>query len=145
MEGEFDRGSARQYAEANIDAKDFKDQDLRRSNFTSGGWNPTCEAVGALTRPRRSAQVLYIISSHSQVHAYAPLPAISLAASAKRANFTGANLQGAYFMKSVLYQADFTGANLSDTLMDRCGLCCGTTRHCSQGREPSLAMAAASR
>jgi hypothetical protein len=33
--GEFGRGSAMQYGEADIQGKDFHGQDLRRSNFTS--------------------------------------------------------------------------------------------------------------
>lgn len=38
-----------------------------------------------------------------------------------QANFKDTNLQGAYFMKAVVFEADFTNANLSDTLMDRAG------------------------
>lgn len=97
--GEFGVGSALQYGEADLKNRDFSKQDLTRSNFTAAdcrNCNFTYERPCVTTCRHASCIHVYSLGNNSD-----------------------SKLTATYFIKSVLYKANFTGANLSDALMDR--------------------------
>jgi uncharacterized protein YjbI with pentapeptide repeats len=95
VEGEFGKGSAMQYGEADIKGKDFSGQDLRRSNFTSADCRD-CNFQGA------NLQGTYFIKAVTA-----------------RANFKGANLSDSLMDRAVLVDADLTDANLERAIFTR--------------------------
>lgn len=98
LPGEFDKGSARQYAQADIDGKDFSNEDLRRSNFTSA-----------------SAKRAHFNNANLQ-------GAFFMKAVVFQADFTGANLSDTLMDRAVMNEAILRQANLQRAVLTRSDL-----------------------
>uniref|UniRef100_A0A7S0RK82 Thylakoid lumenal protein n=1 Tax=Chlamydomonas leiostraca TaxID=1034604 RepID=A0A7S0RK82_9CHLO len=95
---EFGAGTALQYGEADIDGKDFSNQDLRRSNFTAA-----------------SAKKANFAHSNLQ-------GAYFIKAVVFRANFEGANLSDTLMDRAVINEANLRQANLQRAILTRSDL-----------------------
>ncbi|GFH08692.1 uncharacterized protein HaLaN_03697, partial [Haematococcus lacustris] len=98
LPGEFGKGSAGQYGEADIDGQDFSNQDLRRSNFTSA-----------------SAKRANFSNSNLQ-------GAYFMKAVVFRANFENANLSDTLMDRAVINEANLRNANLQRAVLTRSDL-----------------------
>ena len=94
MGGEFGRGTAMQYGEADVDKKDFSNQVRARV---------AARQPGARARLPLCARV-----AHEHAHTHTPLQDLRrsnfTSASCKKTSFMNSKLNAAYFMKAIAYK-----------------------------------------
>lgn len=113
--GEFGRGSAMQYGEADLQGRDFEKQDLRRSNFTSADIRKAnfkgSNLQGAYLMKAVAFQTNFEDANLSDV--------LMDRAVMNEANLRNAILERAVFTRSDLGGANVEGADFTNALLDK--------------------------
>ncbi|KAJ9530804.1 hypothetical protein QJQ45_028702 [Haematococcus lacustris] len=115
LPGEFGKGSAGQYGEADIDGQDFSNQDLRRSNFTSA----SAKRANFSNSNLQGAYFMKAVVFRANFENANLSDTLMDRAVINEANLRNANLQRAVLTRSDLGGADIFGADFTNALVDR--------------------------
>jgi uncharacterized protein YjbI with pentapeptide repeats len=113
--GEFGQGTAQQYGEADIKGRDFSNQDLRRSNFTSAD----CRDCNFKNSKLVGAYFIKTVVARANFENADLSDTLMDRAVINEANLRNAVLQRAVFTRSDLGGADIFGADFTNALVDR--------------------------
>lgn len=113
--GEFGSGTAAQYGEADLKGRDFSNQNLQRSNFTSAD----CRDCSFKGSKLAGAYFIKTVVARANFEG-ADLSDVLM----DRAVLVDANLRGAVLQRTVLTRSDLTGADIlgtdfTNSLLDR--------------------------
>eukprot|EP00775_Hariotina_reticulata_P002245 gene2245-2557_t len=113
--GEFGRGSAMQYGEADIQGQDFHGQDLRRSNFTSAD----CRKANFKGANLQGAYFMKAVAFKTNFEEANLSDVLMDRAVMNEANLKNAVLERAVFTRSDLTGAVVEGADFTNALLDK--------------------------
>eukprot|EP00882_Tetradesmus_deserticola_P013104 GHRQ01013897.1.p1 GENE.GHRQ01013897.1~~GHRQ01013897.1.p1 ORF type:complete len:261 (+),score=92.30 GHRQ01013897.1:47-784(+) len=113
--GEFGIGSAQQYGEADIQGKDFSNQDLRRSNFTSAD----CRRANFKNSNLQGAYFMKAVAFQTNFEGANLSDVLMDRSVMNEANLKDAILERAVFTRSDLGGANIEGADFSNALLDK--------------------------
>lgn len=113
--GEFGKGSAQQYGEADLNGRDFSGQDLRRSNFTSA----ECRRTNFKDANLQGAYFMKAVTYKANFENANLSDVLMDRAVMNEANLKNAILERAVFTRSDLGGANIEGADFTNALIDR--------------------------
>lgn len=113
--GEFGNGTALQMGEADADGRDFSNQDLRRSNFTSASLK-NADFHGANLQGSYFIKAVAFKANFEHANLSDTLMDRAVV---NEANLNDANLQRVIFTRSDLTGAQINGADFTNALVDR--------------------------
>ncbi|PNW70481.1 hypothetical protein CHLRE_17g721700v5 [Chlamydomonas reinhardtii] len=113
--GEFGIGSAMQYGEADIQGRDFSNQDLRRSNFTSAD----CRNATFKGSNLQGAYFIKAVTYRTNFEDANLSDVLMDRATMVEANLKNAILQRTVFTRSDLKDAVIEGADFTNALLDK--------------------------
>ncbi|KAF8065811.1 TL20.3 [Scenedesmus sp. PABB004] len=113
--GEFGRGSAMQYGEADVQGRDFSKQDLRRSNFTSAD----CRRANFKGSNLQGAYFMKAVAFQTNFEGANLSDVLMDRAVMNEAVLRNAILERAVFTRSDLGGADVEGADFTNALLDK--------------------------
>ncbi|WIA17056.1 hypothetical protein OEZ85_013961 [Tetradesmus obliquus] len=113
--GEFGIGSAQQYGEADIQGKDFSNQDLRRSNFTSAD----CRKANFKNSNLQGAYFMKAVAFQTNFEGANLSDVLMDRSVMNEANLKDAILERAVFTRSDLGGANIEGADFTNALLDK--------------------------
>lgn len=113
--GEFGRGTALQFGEADIKGKDFSNQDLRRSNFTAAD----CRDCSFKNSRLVGAYFIKTVVARADFENADLSDVLMDRAVINEANLKNAVLQRAILTRSDLGNADIYGADFTNALIDK--------------------------
>eukprot|EP00200_Dunaliella_tertiolecta_P004084 CAMPEP_0202355708 /NCGR_PEP_ID=MMETSP1126-20121109/10486_1 /ASSEMBLY_ACC=CAM_ASM_000457 /TAXON_ID=3047 /ORGANISM="Dunaliella tertiolecta, Strain CCMP1320" /LENGTH=203 /DNA_ID=CAMNT_0048948361 /DNA_START=156 /DNA_END=767 /DNA_ORIENTATION=+ len=115
IEGEFAGGTSQQWGEADIDGKDFSNQDLRRSNFTSA----SAKKANFSNSNFSGAYFIKAVLAGANFENAIVTDVLMDRAVIVDANLRNANFERTVFTRSDLSRSDIYGADFSNALLDR--------------------------